>query len=109
MRLSKALCAVVGQVISTTGSHDSLDALFRSAGAPGDPPVLAHHSKWKDWLFRAGQDPSVDSLAVLGAVIEEFMDLAPVAGSEEFFVWRDQRKRIEAALEENGLRYYRFG
>ena len=109
MRLSKALCAVVGQVISTTGSHDALDALFRSAGAPGDPPALAHHSKWKEWLFRAGQDPSVDSLAVLGAVIEEFMDLAPAAGSEEFDVWSDNRKRIEAALEDNGLRYYRFG
>lgn len=109
MRLSKALCAVVGDVISLTGSHPSLDALFISAGAPGEPPALAHHSKWKEWLFRAGQDPNTDSLAVLGAVLEEFMDFTPKQGTEEFENWKERRQRIESALEENGLRYYRFG
>jgi hypothetical protein len=108
MRLSKSLCAVIGDVIATTGSHPSLDRLFIEAGAPGEPPTESHHSKWKSWLFRAGQDPEVDSLAVLGAVIEEFMDLPP-QGQEQFHDWKDKRARIEAALEENGLRYYRFG
>ena len=32
---------------------------------------------WKERLFRAGQDPSVDSLEMLGNVLEEFMDLVP--------------------------------
>jgi len=35
VRLSKALCVVVGDVLASTGSHASLDALFESAGAPG--------------------------------------------------------------------------
>jgi hypothetical protein len=109
MRLSKALCAVVGDVLAGTGSHDSLNALFQSAGAPGDPPALAHHSKWKEWLFRIGQDPNVDSLAVLGAVLEEFMDLSPKLDTPEFDSWKEKRERVEAALEDNGLRYYRFG
>lgn len=109
MRLSKALCAVVGDVIASTGSHPTLDALFISAGAPGEPPPLAHHSKWKEWLFRAGQDPNTDSLAVLGAVLEEFMDFTPKQGIEEFDTWKERRERIESALEDNGLRYYRFG
>lgn len=110
MRLSKALCAVVGDVLASTGSHATLEALFQSAGAPGYPPSLAHHSKWKEWLFRAGQDPNVDSLAVLGALIEEFMDLPPpTQGTPEFESWKEKRERIEAALEDNGLRYYRFG
>lgn len=109
MRLSKALCAVVGDVLASTGSHPILDALFISAGAPGEPPALAHHSKWKEWLFRAGQDPNADSLAVLGAVLEEFMDLTPKQGTEEFDRWKERRERIESALEDNGLRYYRFG
>lgn len=109
MRLSKALCAVVGDVISLTGSHPSLDALFISAGAPGEPPALAHLSKWKEWLFRAGQDPNTDSLAVLGAVLEEFMDFTPKQGTEGFDNWNERRQRIESALEENGLRYYRYG
>lgn len=109
MRLSKSLCVVVGDVLTSTGSHASLDALFQSAGAPGEPPPFPHHSKWKEWLFRAGQDPSVDSLAVLGTVLEEFMDLPPKEGTPEFDGWKEQRDRIEAALEENGFRYFRFG
>lgn len=108
MRLSRSLCAVIGDVIATTGSHPSLNRLFIEAGAPGEPPGESHHSKWKSWLIRAGQDPEVDSLAVLGAVIEEFMDLPP-QGQEQFHDWKNKRARIEAALEENGLRYYRFG
>lgn len=109
MRLSKSLCSVVGEVLASTGSHPTLDALFISAGAPGDPPSLAHHSKWKEWLFRAGSDPNVDSFVVLGNVIEEFMDLPPKQDTPEFEIWKDKRDRIEKALEENGLRYYRFG
>ena len=109
MRLSKSLCAVVGDVIGSSGSHATLEALFRSAGAPGEPPALSHHSKWKEWLFRTGQDTNLDSLIVLGNVLEEFMDLAPKQNTPEFDTWRDKRHRVEAALEDNGLRYYRFG
>ena len=109
MRLSKSLCAVVGQVLATTGSHAALDLMFQTAGAPGDPPDLSHGTKWKEWLFRAGLDPSVDSLAVLGNVLEEFMDIPPDTGSPEFKEWKEKRTRIEIALEENGLRYFRFG
>lgn len=107
MRLSKSLCAVVGEVL--VGSHQTLDALFISAGAPGEPPALAHHSKWKEWLYRAGMDPNVDSLSVLGGVLEEFMDLPPMQGTPEYGTWKEKRERVERVLEENGLRYYRFG
>jgi len=107
MRLSRSLCAVVGECLR--GSHDTLDALFIAAGAPGEPPALAHASKWKEWLFRAGQDPAVDSLAILGNVLEEFMDLTPTPGTEEYNEWKERRSRVEHALEDNGLRYYRFG
>ena len=37
------------------------------------------------------------------------MDLAPKKDTPEYEEWRDRRARVEAALEENGLRYYRFG
>ena len=107
-RLSRALCKVVGDVILTTGGHSTLDALFISSGAPGDPPDLAHHSKWKEWLFRAGQDSAVDSLQVLGNVLEEYMDTRP-ANVEDFQRWRENRLRIEEALAEDGLRYFRLG
>lgn len=107
MRLSKVLCTAVGDSLS--GSHASLDHLFISAGAPGEPPPLAHHAKWKEWLFRAGQDPNVDSLNILGNILEEFMDIPPDKDTPEFMEWSKNRSRIEAALEDNGLRYYRFG
>jgi hypothetical protein len=96
-------------VLASTGSHATLDALFESAGAPGQPPALARNAKWKEWLFRAGQDPTVDSLVVLGGLLEEFMDLAPKQGTPEFDTWKNKHDRVEAMLEENGLRYYRFG
>jgi hypothetical protein len=109
VRLSKELCAVVGEVLASTGSHDTLNFLFESSGAPGDPPELAHHSKWKEWLFRAGLDPNVDSLRVLGNILEEFMDLPPKVDTPEFDAWAEKRIRVEEVLEQNGLRYFRFG
>jgi hypothetical protein len=88
MRLSKSLCAVVGDVIAGTGSHAALDMLFLTAGAPGEPPSLAHYAKWKEWLFQAGQDPNTDSLVVLGNVLEEFMDLPPGTNTSEYIEWQ---------------------
>ena len=109
MRLSKSLCAVVGEAISTMGSHATLDVLFQTAGAPGAPPGLSHASKWKEWLFRAGLDPDVDSLAVLGNILEEFMDLPPPDDPEAREAQTNMRAKVQTALEENGLRYFRFG
>ncbi len=51
----------------------------------------------------------MDALAVLGSVLEEFMDISPKAGTPEFGEWKEKRQQIESALEDNGLRYYRFG
>ena len=109
MRLSRSLCAVVGDAISTMGSHATLDALFQGSGAPGDPPGLSHGSKWKEWLFRVGQDPNVDSLAVLGNILEEFMDSPPSDDPDEREEREKLRAKVQTALEENGLRYFRFG
>ena len=93
--------------------HDGKDwagaAGFLGAEVFGEPPALAHHAKWKEWLFRAGQDPNIDSVVVLGNVLEEFMDLSPESATPEFSEWQKKRGRVEAALEENGLRYFRFG
>lgn len=109
MRLSRSLCKVVGDIIYTTGSHASLESLFHSAGAPGVAPTGPHSTRWKEWLYLIGQDPGTDSLAALGGIIEEFMDISPPAGSPEFVEWSEKRKRIESVLHDNNLRYYRFG
>ena len=51
----------------------------------------------------------MDSLAVLGNVLEEFMDMAPDEWDDDYENWQAQRGKIETALEQNGLRYFRFG
>ena len=107
VRLPRAVCAAVGEVLR--GSHATLESLFKASGAPGDPPQLSHGFKWKDWLYRAGNDPNVDSLAVLGNVLEEFMDLPPNESSEDYSKWKTDRERVVAVLEEHGFRYYRGG
>jgi hypothetical protein len=70
---------------------------------------LSHASKWKDWLYRAGNDLNVDSLAILGNVLEEFMDLPPNEFSEHYGKWKTDRERVVAVLEEHGFRYYQGG
>lgn len=108
IRLPRAVCAAVADVLR--GSHATLESLFLTAGAPGPPPQGAHGHKWKDWLFQAGTDPNVDSLAVLGNVLEEFMDVAP-RGDPDYPVseWKEDRAHVVNVLEENGFRYYRGG
>ena len=118
VRRPMAICAAVAEVL--TGSHATLDALFEAAGAPGPPPDLAYHSKWKTWLFRAGNDPNVDSLALVGNLIEEFMDLPPSPSNQRiddiFGVsydpvaeYNQRRERLNSVLEEHGFRYFRGG
>ena len=109
VKIPRAICLVVGEVLSKRGSHDILNRLFKSSGVPGDPPDLAHHSKWKNWLFEAGTDPNVDSIEVLGNVLEEFMDVAPNEFSEEYSDWESDRKRVVSVLEEYGFRYFQGG
>jgi len=118
IRLPMAICAAVAEVLQ--GSHATLDALFEAAGAPGPPPDLAHHSKWKTWLLRAGNDPGVDSLALVGNLIEEFMDLPPLpsdTGLSDFLgikldpveEYKQRRDRLNKVLDEHGFRYFRGG
>lgn len=106
VRLSRGLCAVVGNVLR--GSHGTLDALFISSGAPGEPPALSHGSKWKEWLFRAGQDEKTDSLKVLGNVLEEMMDVAPV-DADSRADWEQRKEQVLQVLAADGLQYYRGG
>jgi hypothetical protein len=85
-----------------------LNALFKNSGAPGEPSLLAHATKWKEWLFLCGTNPECDTLSVLGNVLEEFMDTKP-DDYLEAELWETNRDRIVQVLEENGLRYYRGG
>lgn len=100
------MCSVVASILH--GSHTTLDALFVNSGAPLPPPALSHAAKWKEWLFLCGTNPECDTLAVLGNVLEEFMDTEP-GNPDDGEIWKEQRARVVRVLEENGFRYYRGG
>jgi len=120
VRIPMAICSAVAQAIVSSGSHKTLNALFEAAGAPGPAPDLSHDAKWKTWLFRAGNDPTVDSLVVLGAIMEKFMDLPPLPQAkmvssilgetpDPIEEYRQKRERIVTVLENHGLRYFPGG
>src|SRR5271163_4834702 len=108
IRLSRALCAAVAEALPLA-SHAIFDEVFLIAGAPAPPPNLPHSYKWKEWLFKAGLDPNVDSLSVLGNILEESMDIAPTDDAEAIARWKTKRARVIQALEEDGFRYFRGG
>jgi hypothetical protein len=65
---------------------------------------LSHTTKWKEWLLRLNQHPDLDYYEILGAVIEETMEVSPIE-EEKLEGWRRRKASIEAALRRNGLAY----
>lgn len=108
-RIPRALCAAIDAVIG--GSHSSKVALFRAAGAKGEPPGLSHAENYKLWLFAEGNNPETDSLKLIGNLIEEFMDVDPSdqdsdANHGDYIA---KKEHLIRQLELAGLRYYRGG
>lgn len=101
--------AVVAEVLGEHYySHTKLNTLFEECGAPGDPPAGNCIEKCRTWLKLAGGDPDVDSLAVLGCVLEWFMDydLSDFDPEER---WPKQRERVNKILAKHGLSYHESG
>ncbi|MDB5385542.1 MAG: hypothetical protein JWM11_1188 [Planctomycetaceae bacterium] len=107
IRIPMAVCAEVTNLYS--GSHAKHEAIFEYASVLGPPPILAHDSKWKYWLRAAGDNPAVDSLAVLGRLLEEFMDVEPFDDPRAYDGWITRREHVIRVLEENGFRYFHGG
>ena len=74
------------------------------AGAPGDAPEGNCEKKCSAWLKRCSDDPNVDGLAVLGEIIQKYMDLDPQPWSSDKKIEEGQ-KRIVTALAKNNLEY----
>lgn len=73
--------SVIGAVSSVLAehyhSHSKLNVLLMSAGAPGEPPEGNLETKCSVWLKRCNDDETLNPLAILGLVIQKFMDLSP--------------------------------
>jgi hypothetical protein len=104
--------AVIGAVASVIAghyySHSKLDTLFMESDAPGDVPEGNCEKKCSNWLKRCNDDPSVDALEVLGAVLQEYMDQeppSPLFGGSFSSKITEGQTRIANALSKNKLVY----
>ncbi len=99
------LIALVASVLASHyGSHSQIDNLLVRCRAPGPAPGGNMVEKITARLRTANEDPSSDPFAILGCVLEEFMELQPT--SED---WNAQRDRIRRALADYGFSYERGG
>ncbi len=102
--------SVIGAVAAVLAdyyySHSTLNTLFMESGALGDPPEGNCETKCSKWLKRCNDDPSVNALEVLGAVIQEYMDKELGCGSEAL---EQGQNRIRNALAKNQLEYRKNG
>ena len=104
--------SVIGSVSSVMAkhyySHSKLDALFMEAGAPGDIPEGNCEKKCSVWLKRCNEDSSINSLVVLGYVIQKYMDQDPASSCSSVNSAADiaeGQTRINNALTKNQLSY----
>lgn len=98
--------SVIGTVASVIAayyfSHSKLNSLFMESGVPGDTPPGNCETKCATWLRRCNEDPTVDSLVVLGQVIQKFMDQEPSDLRPEI---EEGQRRIRESLAKNQLTY----
>jgi len=76
------------------------------SGAPGDVPEGNCETKCSKWLKRCNENPSVDALAVLGQVIQKFMDQEPSDWNPKI---GEGQTRIKSSLTKNRLSYQSNG
>lgn len=105
-RIPNPVAAVVGEVLgSHYYSHQRLNTLFAEHGAPGEPPDGNCVEKCERWLKRCNDSPTVDPLAVLGGVLERFMEVEPPSYGAYADEYHQRHERVTKVLERHGLRY----
>ncbi len=97
------VCSIVGDVLGNfIGYHKPLERLFYEAGAAGDVPSGNCVNKCQSWLKRMHTEVP-DPVAVLGKVLEEFMEVDHAYQSEGQLAGR---KNITNVLARFGLTYH---
>ena len=100
------VCSVIGDVLgSFIYNHRALETLFYEAGAVGEVPEGNCVTKCQAWLKRMHIEAPAPA-AVLGKILEEFMEVDRAFGQEE---QEAGRKRIHDVLASFGLSYHQGG
>ncbi len=100
------VCSVIGDVLgSFIYNHRALEILFYEAGAVGEVPEGNCVTKCQAWLKRMHIE-APNPAAVLGKILEEFMEVDQTFRQEE---QEAGRKRIHDVLAQFGLSYHQGG
>lgn len=78
------------------------------SGAPGGAPEGNCEKKCSSWFRRCNEDPTINALEVLGAVIQDYMDKEPrpsLFGGTTTDPLEEGKLRINNALAKNQLSY----
>lgn len=105
MSLDKIPSPLIAEVASALaahlGSHSQITNLFERCRAPGPNPPGNMVDRMSTWLRVANDEPSLDPFAILGCVLEDFME-RPATSSL-------LRERVTRALATHGLSYHQGG
>ena len=106
-RIPVPVIAIVADNLANFLTHSEINVRFESAGAAGDQPAGNKVEKIRAWLRnsnRGHQEP----LAVLGNVLEEFMEV-DIRWWMEDGTQPKARERIQEILRAHGLTYVKGG
>jgi hypothetical protein len=107
-QIPNPLIAEVSDALAWFHTHSQLGVVFQRSGAPGDPPQGNKIDKCSEWLHRTNSDETVSALAVLGGVLEEFLE----KDSSAHYLGQElgqRQERVMQALARFGLTYQQGG
>ncbi len=111
MRVPNPVIAVIADELQKHYTHAELNRLFMEAGAPGEVPEGNKLVKCTEWLKRINRAEISDPLSVLGALLENYMEVEIGEDYPEEWTstWKSGRERVAQALAKSGLNYHRGG
>lgn len=114
-RIPSPVIVVIAQALSDELTHNKINYLFLRAGAREPVPPGTKYGKVEQWLRQVDSDPGQDAHAILGRLLEDFMEAQqpppdPYVWTEgELAKWRERRARVREALAARGLSYQTGG
>jgi len=115
-KIPTSIIGVLSTIVAERYTHASINALFMYANAPPEIPSGGKPDKVLSWLRNVNTE-SIHPLAVLGVIIDDFMERDVNAFARS---WNDgeldrsatieaERQKVRDTLEKDGLTYARGG
>jgi len=109
-QIPQPVISILSEHMGFTETHATMNSLFMYADAPGDAPDLSKVAKAQEWLRRINKECD-DPLAILGRLIEGYMETEPTEG--RVFGWEPPSisfaDKMNDLLSRYGLRYLTGG